>query len=543
MLRPLLKKGGRDTPEKKTNSHLNASNITIKSSEDTLVRGGVVRADNDLTLDVGGNLKVESIQDVNKSHSVTVGLSGGAGGKTDSGSVDINSGNGGVNLNISKSDSKWVTEQTSLTSGGNVDIDVENKTTLRGAVIASDTGDLTFETGSFEYSHIKDKDKSYNVGGGGNFGGSDSWSANTEYGFSDKRQTNFATIGEGTITIRDGSSIGTPDQYSGLKRDVSQAQYITKEGGLQGGFVIDSTTVNFVTNFPETISKTADKVGDGLTEAKNTSVLIYKEADKVAEKTGNLVEHGHYTTNGQLIYYNNIDEYNNLKATGGTITSQQELIYIGSRELIGDPLSNEELKDTSISYLQKRGDEYAVEGATKGYFKDYNNTLMFNNYLNLKLELVNKEIDLLPLTDSDKINLSRTLKQGAGEALSIQLQNELKLSPTQANYIADRSCKAGIEYMLLKLEGANVSTYPSFFRENNSEGLISNRAEVQYGLVEKYGYKLVQSNDYNNLVSGKGGENIEIRILQNYGQKNEKGYYERHSIYGFTSDDGNRKNF
>ena len=73
--------------------------------------------------------------------------------------------------------------------------------------------------------------------------------------------------------------------------------------------------------------------------------------------------------NGQLIYYDNIDEYNNLKAIGGVITSQQELIYIGSRELIGDPLSNEELKDTSISYLQKRGDEYTVEGATKDISK------------------------------------------------------------------------------------------------------------------------------------------------------------------------------
>jgi len=284
-----------------------------------------------------------------------------------------------------------------------------------------------------------------------------------------------------------------------------------------------------------------EQVLKGLNDAKDTTVLIYNESGVVVEKTGNLVTDGHYATNGQLIYYNNIDEYNNLKATGAIITSQQELIYIGSRELIGDPLSNEELKDTSLLYLEKRGDEYAVEGATKGYFKDYNNTLMFNNYLDLKLELINNEIDLLPLTDSDKINLSRTLKQGAGEALSIQLQYELKLSPAQANYIAVRSCKAGTEYMLLKLEGANVSTYPSFFRENNSEGLISNKAEVRYGLVEKYGYKLTENKNYNDLVNGEGSNNVEIRILKNYGQKNEKGYYERHSIYGYTStDDGIR---
>ena len=105
MLRPLLKKGGRDTPEKKTNSHLNASNITIKSSEDTTVRGGVVAAENNLTMDVDGNLTVESVQDRSKNNSWTLGVSGGYGG---------GSGNIGVNGNMSKGSSKWVSEQTSL---------------------------------------------------------------------------------------------------------------------------------------------------------------------------------------------------------------------------------------------------------------------------------------------------------------------------------------------------------------------------------------------------------------------------------------------
>jgi len=102
-------------------------------------------------------------------------------------------------------------------------------------VIASDTGDLMLDTGSFEYSNIKDKNRSYNVGGGVNVGGNSSkagddpakngvtYNISGNYGFSDSRQTNFATVGEGEITVRDGSSIGNTDEYSGLKRDVSKA--------------------------------------------------------------------------------------------------------------------------------------------------------------------------------------------------------------------------------------------------------------------------------------------------------------------------------
>ena len=167
---------------------------------------------------------------------------------------------------MSSGSKKWVTEQTSLT-GGTVDIYVEDKTTLRGAVIASTTGDLTLDTGSLEYSNIKDKDRSSNVGGGVNVG-SDSKSVNATYGFTDKRQTNFATVGEGEITVRDGSSIGNPEEYSGLKRDVSKSQYNTKDGGLQGGFTVDTATVNLIAHPENTVSKTVEAIDKGIDDGK-----------------------------------------------------------------------------------------------------------------------------------------------------------------------------------------------------------------------------------------------------------------------------------
>ena len=147
---------------------------------------------------------------------------------------------------MSNGNSKWVNEQTSL-SGGKVNIYVENKTTLKGAVINSTTGDLTLDTGSFEYSNIKDKNRSSNFGAGINAGvssgqsGLSSWSANASYGYSNMQQTNFATVGEGNIIVRDGNT-----DLSKLNRDVAKAQYQTVSVGLQGGVTVDSSTVNAV---------------------------------------------------------------------------------------------------------------------------------------------------------------------------------------------------------------------------------------------------------------------------------------------------------
>ncbi|HOF14345.1 MAG TPA: hypothetical protein PLN03_13615, partial [Spirochaetota bacterium] len=75
---------------------------------------------------------MESLQDKSSNHFYTVVASGGV---TTDKNGDATGGSGGVNANISKSSSKWVTEQTSLT-GGSVDIYVANKTILSGAVIA-----------------------------------------------------------------------------------------------------------------------------------------------------------------------------------------------------------------------------------------------------------------------------------------------------------------------------------------------------------------------------------------------------------------------
>jgi len=279
---------------------LTASNITIKSSEDTTVRGGVVAAENALTMDVDGNLTVESLQDKSKDSSWTLGGSVGYSG----------SANASVNGNMSNGRSKWVYEQTSLTAGGKVDIDVVDKTTLTGAVIASDTGDLTLATGSLEYSNIKDRNSSTNFGGGASLTYGDEIKRDSSgrkvknakgeyvtetglgagldsasYGFSDSRQTNFATIGEGTIIVRDGASTGSATGLEGLNRDVSKAQYSTMDIGVQ--LEADKTTLSAITNPLDTYQDTVEGLGQIAERGRKI-----EEQTHIVEKTGNLVSYG-----------------------------------------------------------------------------------------------------------------------------------------------------------------------------------------------------------------------------------------------------------
>ncbi len=224
------------------------------------------------------------------SHSL--GLSAGYSESKDSDGKTTSSGNFGGNFSVSSSTKKWVSEQTSLT-GNSVNIYVENKTTLKGAVIASTSNDLTLNTGSFEYIHIKDKDISYNAGAGVNLGSNstgkpeeknNTWSVNASYGFSQKRQTNFATIGEGTIIVRDGEA-----DLSGLNRDVTKAQYGTVDIGLKGGFTVDSSTVAFVTNPVGEIKNAIDSLKKGYGDAAKTTEEIYAQSIVLYEKAGEII--------------------------------------------------------------------------------------------------------------------------------------------------------------------------------------------------------------------------------------------------------------
>ncbi len=236
-----------------TNSQLSADNISITSAQDTNIKGATVNAKESLTLDVGGDLNVASVQDRHSSSNKGQGISGGisisGGGVSDGkGAVpeglakdvtnmgDVTGGNGGFNASNGRTSSKQ-TVVTSLTSNGSLDINVDGNTDIKGATIAAldgegkDSGKLNLTTDSLTYadlsntSYSQDQSLGLNTSVGVNNGELDSTNNSTSLQYKntsgyDKSKT-LATIGQGNLNIGD---LESSDDTSRLNRDIEHTE-------------------------------------------------------------------------------------------------------------------------------------------------------------------------------------------------------------------------------------------------------------------------------------------------------------------------------
>jgi hypothetical protein len=148
-------------------------------------------------------------------------------------------------------------EQTTLTSANKANITVGNKTTVTGAVIGSESNNLTLSTKELEYSDLKDKEVSRSKGFGiqtsigttktsqqeTNLAPQGSTTLSLKNMGNEKERVNKATIGEGTIIV-DGSALASgSEELQGLNRDLSKTQSETKEritNALDGSVTVDN---------------------------------------------------------------------------------------------------------------------------------------------------------------------------------------------------------------------------------------------------------------------------------------------------------------
>jgi len=116
-----------------------------------------------------------------------------------------------------KSNKAWVSDQTEITGGNSVNINVAGNTHIKGAKIANETtdengntidgGNLTLATNTLSYENIYDEDKAMSIGMGMSAGdnyttkGVEQKSGSVDYSMHDKEQTNNATIGMGSIIV------------------------------------------------------------------------------------------------------------------------------------------------------------------------------------------------------------------------------------------------------------------------------------------------------------------------------------------------------
>ncbi|AKL98199.1 hemagglutinin repeat-containing protein [Endomicrobium proavitum] len=248
------------------NSESVANNIEINVGNNATLSGANVTAKNNLDVTVGNNLTVESLQDTyySKGNSWDANVSVGIGTKSMGsllGGEKSNAGNNsvgaGFNTGNDYTDSAWVTEQTSLTGGSNVTINVGNKTTVTGAVINSESNNLTLTTKELEHNDIEDRNITESKGFGlsTSIGTSQSDKGKTNVAPNgsttltlkntgeEKEQTTKATIGNGTIIINGEVIASESEAIHGLNRDITNTQETTKDiitGALDASATIDN---------------------------------------------------------------------------------------------------------------------------------------------------------------------------------------------------------------------------------------------------------------------------------------------------------------
>lgn len=171
-----------------TNSNVLGGNLILDAANDVNIVGGTVRGEQSVVANIGGDLRIESVQNTSLTRSsdwgVSAGISLGGDGKADEVKKDsrgISSGDAstavhglnssdinrvsGVNGGASTSSSNGFSRETvlsSLTSGGTADITVGGNTTLIGSVLATvdaagnDLNNLNLSTGTFTIEDLSD---------------------------------------------------------------------------------------------------------------------------------------------------------------------------------------------------------------------------------------------------------------------------------------------------------------------------------------------------------------------------------------------------
>ncbi|MCW8125936.1 hemagglutinin repeat-containing protein [Microbulbifer halophilus] len=307
------------------NSTLSVDQIALNSSGDTTLAGANVHADSQLDVAVGGDLTVESRQNRASGSNNSAGISGGFGtsGGDNSGLTSVNGGANSANGRYRNKE----TVLTSLTSGGEANIDVGEHTQITGALVATvndegkDLGNLNLSTETLDYADLSNTDYSSqqsagistSVGFNGakpadpaqqnatDATGDDDLRLNTsnvQYNNEShySKDKTLATVGQGNITVRDESSDKNGD-LAGLNRDVESTEKELFEVDRQEGNVDVAVDHRLLSKKGwEEISQDAEVLEEAAAVgADYLESVVVSLPEKLANQTGPLGEGMHDT--------------------------------------------------------------------------------------------------------------------------------------------------------------------------------------------------------------------------------------------------------
>ncbi|NWB83728.1 hemagglutinin repeat-containing protein [Pseudomonas gingeri] len=272
------------------NSTLDTGSLVLRSGQDTTLAGAQVRAQS-IKADIGGNLSITSRQDSETQKSEQSSAGFGASicippfcyGSMVTASASLAAGN--MNSNY-----KAVTDQSGLFAGaGGYNIHVGDKTTLQGAVIASEASadKNLLDTNRLIVSDIKNTSdiKSQSAGMslsyGGNSGSTVGGSVPLSLSDSDHSKTRSA-VSEGTIVVR--SAEGANDLV-GLNRDTANAnQKLDKpdQKAMQERIDLIQSTVQLSTGIVDAVAKAKSDAANKLAKEAEESKGVMSDAQLAA---------------------------------------------------------------------------------------------------------------------------------------------------------------------------------------------------------------------------------------------------------------------
>ncbi|WP_261316876.1 hemagglutinin repeat-containing protein [Rhizobium leguminosarum] len=243
------------------NSHVTGSgDITISSGNDTTFKGAVVSG-NTITADVHGDLSIISAPDVGSSANSSASAGFSLSGTVGSSFLPVTTQLSGLQFGggLGSGATNWISEQSGLLSTGKMDIEVGGNTDLQAGKIISKSGDLALSTDTLTYSDFLGQ-KGYEgfsaqIGieiPGNELPGAPPANNTFEgtYQLDDTRQTVRATVGPGSITIRNEEKQAALEQsgatapLADLNRDPDNAYEITRDKHIDLEIYLSTRSVN-----------------------------------------------------------------------------------------------------------------------------------------------------------------------------------------------------------------------------------------------------------------------------------------------------------
>ena len=264
-----------------TATHVNAgidagNHLSIVTDNDLLIHGGNLHAET-ADLDVGGNLDVLTKQNTSQ----TDGGSFGVNASVTFGPAGITGASGG--LNFSDTDGHRVfsdTPSTIITEHG-LDITVDKTTSLSGAMINSQSGDLSLSTGDLQVSNLVDEEELKRIGGGINLSTSSPVGVSgISFDYENKEIEGItrATIGEGVIEIRNPSPQEADALLETLNRDPQAFQDIFKNKHVAAHGSLD---IQGLLSLPDNLTKIGNFLKALATPVPDKIAAMGPEAEKL----------------------------------------------------------------------------------------------------------------------------------------------------------------------------------------------------------------------------------------------------------------------